>query len=94
MCHCNRRLLYLEDDVRVVDAVHADARDDVGEEEGEPADDEHAHHRTQSLGSLLLLRELGYLLVEVEIQNHTVHTGYSAIGYSAKSDIVPTLTHM
>ena len=24
----------------------------------------------------------------------TVHTGYDAIGYSAKSDIVPTLTHM
>ena len=52
---------YLEDDVRVVDAVHADARDDVGEEEGQPADDEHPHHRPQSLGSLLLLRELGHL---------------------------------
>ena len=25
---------------------------------------------------------------------YTVHTGYNAIGYSAKSDIVPTLTHM
>ena len=24
----------------------------------------------------------------------TVHTGYSAIGYSAQSDIVTTLTHM
>ena len=55
---------YLEDDVRVVDAVHADARDDVGEEEGQPADDEHPHHRPQSLGSLLLLRELGHLARE------------------------------
>ena len=54
-------MLYLEDDVRVVDAVHADPRDDVGEEEGQPADDEHPHHRPQRLGSLLLLRELGHL---------------------------------
>ena len=27
-------------------------------------------------------------------QQSTVHTGYNAIRYSAKSDIVPTLTHM
>ena len=29
-----------------------------------------------------------------EMPPFTVHTAYSAIGYSAKSDIVPTLTHM
>ena len=28
------------------------------------------------------------------VNGYTVHTRYSAIGYSAKSDKVPTLTHM
>ena len=44
------------------DVLWADARDDITEEEWEPADDEHAHHGAEGFGSFRLLGESRHLL--------------------------------
>ena len=43
------------------DTVHARSGDDIGDEEGQPTNDEHAHNGAQSFGGLVLLLELGQL---------------------------------
>ena len=55
-------------------------------------------HDSESINHVFVVSEV-FELVRREMKafeglQSTVHTGYSAIGYSTKSDIVPTLTHM
>lgn len=44
-----------EDALRIVDALKADTRQQIGDEEGQPTGDEDAHHDAQRLGSFALL---------------------------------------
>ena len=51
----------------MLDAAAAHAAQQVDHEEGQPADNEDAHHDAQRLGRLLLLSELGQAAAEREV---------------------------